>query len=281
MKTKKYFILAAAALSLAACSSDNDVTGGKPVAARVTASIDGIGTRAHAAVWEANDAIGISTTGYTNVQYTTTTDDGNFTAASNSILFQSSSDSWTFSAYYPYNAAGGTISTSTSDQSAQKSFDFLYASGATASYSNPTVSFTGTAAFQHKMARLDLQIQAGAGVTFGTTDAFALKGLKLNGSFDTATGTATATGDAGTEWWTVTPSSGTCSLILFPQEVGSLQFQATVGGDTYTCTLSSLTLSASNKYTYTIKVSKTGINVSGCTISDWGDGGSSSGTATM
>lgn len=280
MKTKKYFILAAAALSLAACSSDNDVTGGKPVAARVTASIDGIGTRAHDAVWDANDAIGISTTGYTNVQYTTT-GDGNFTAASNGILFQSSSDSWTFSAYYPYNAAGGTISTSTSDQSAQKSFDFLYASGATASYSNPTVSFTGAAAFQHKMARLDLQIQAGAGVSFGSSAAFALKGLKLNGTFNTADGTATATGEAGTDWWTVTPNSGTCSLILFPQTVNSLQFQATVGEDTYTCTLSSLTLSASNKYTYTITVSKTGINVSGCTISDWGDCGSSSGTATM
>ena len=64
MKTtikKKYLIFAAAALTLTACSNDDENLNGGPVAAQVTAGIGGVQTRASGTTWDSGDAIGIST----------------------------------------------------------------------------------------------------------------------------------------------------------------------------------------------------------------------------
>lgn len=89
MKGTKYLFLAATALSLAACSSDDENMGVNdgPVAAQITAGINDVLTRASGTTWEADDAIGVSTvsttattggTQYNNMKYVTT-GDGNFT----------------------------------------------------------------------------------------------------------------------------------------------------------------------------------------------------------
>ena len=88
MKTtikKKYLIFAAAALTLTACSNDDENLNGGPVAAQVTAGIGGVQTRASGTTWDSGDAIGISTIGstltsYANMKYTTS-GNGNFTHA--------------------------------------------------------------------------------------------------------------------------------------------------------------------------------------------------------
>ena len=106
MKGTKYLFLAATALSLAACSSDDEnmsVNDG-PVAAQITAGVSGPATRANNNVWEA-DAIGVRVTEtkygvtevtkdlYQNVEYTTasTGTEADFTST-DGILFQDASE---------------------------------------------------------------------------------------------------------------------------------------------------------------------------------------------
>lgn len=88
----------------------------------------------------------------------------------------------TFSAYYPYTETdkmeSGKIAGNTSDQSEQSTFDYLFASGATASKTSPQVSFKEDNSFSHCMSRLTLTFKAGLGVTdlTGVTE-YSLGGL--------------------------------------------------------------------------------------------------------
>ena len=146
MKTTKCLFLAAAALTLTACSNDDENLNGGPVAAQVTAGIGGVQTRASGTTWDSGDAIGISTIGstltlYANMKYTTS-GDGNFTHAADlggedsGMFFQDADETVTFCAYYPFHGNeytdAGTISdVTTDDQTMQSTFDFLFATGAT------------------------------------------------------------------------------------------------------------------------------------------------------
>lgn len=298
---KKILFLAATALALTACSDDEPgINGGEPVAARVTANIDVPQSRAYNQTWESGDAIGISTTStgktqYANMKYSTT-GDGNFThfgGDATGIFFQNT-DEVTFSAYYPFtgneNTAAGTIdNVTTENQANQKQFDFLFASGAKASRANSTLSFTGDAAFEHKMTRLILRLQTDATSGFEATEVtsgtYVVSGLKHSGTFDTSTGEAIATGDATSDWTISAQASDadnvrTYSMILYPHTGANLTLKATIGGVDYTCDITPA-LEAGKSYTYTITVKKTGLTVSNSFIKPWGDGIYSSGTATM
>lgn len=297
----KIFLFATAALALTACSNDGpDINGGEAVAARVTANINGPQTRAYNQTWESADAIGISTTStgktkYANMKYSTT-GDGNFTHVggdATGIFFQNI-DEVTFSAYYPFagneNTEAGTIAdVTTENQANQKQFDFLFASGAKASRSSSTLSFTGESAFSHRMTRLviNLVTDANSGFTAGdvTSGTYHISGLRHSGTFNTSTGEAIATGDATADW-TITAQASDAdnvrkySMILYPQTDSDLTLRATVDGVDYTCNITPA-LESGKSYTYTITVKKTGLDVGGCTISDWQDGGSFSGDATI
>ena len=306
MKTTKYMILAAAAMAFAACSNDDEVTGG-PVAAQITAGVGGVQqTRAAGTNWDADDDIGISTVGntltsYTNMHYYTAGGDGNFThvgGEASGIFFQDAMENVTFNAYYPFMGtegdAAGTISdVTTNDQTGQKDFDFMFAQNATASRSNPTVSFMSDAIFKHMMTRLVLKIKTDANNGFKAEDVikgtYSLKGLKHSGTFNTADGTAAATGEAGTDDWqiTATPSDDnnvrTYTLILYPQTLtAALTFKAVIDGQTYTNNNEIKPgLEAGTSYTYEITVKKTGLEVCDCTIKNWNSGGTINDTATM
>lgn len=299
---KYFYSLAVAALVLTACSSDEPAgnNGGEPVAADVTASIDGVMSRAHDTSWDNGDAIGISATSagktrYANMHYTTT-GDGSFSHAggkATGIFFQDSEEV-TFSAYCPFagteNTAAATISTvKTDNQAVQKSFDFLFASGAKASRSNPVLSFTGAAAFSHRMTRLVIKLVTDVNSGF-TADAvkggsYFISGLKHSGEFNTATGIASATGDAGADWQiNAAPAdadgSRTYSMILYPQTAGELTLKATIDGADYSCKLTPA-LAAGVSYSYTVTVKKSGIEVSASTINDWISGGNENVDAEM
>lgn len=302
MKTIKFLYVGMAALAFAACSNEEVINDG-PVAAQVSAGIEGVQTRAAGISWDSNDQIGISCNGgkttYTNVLYTNSDASIGSFASTAPIYFQDLEEV-TFSAYYPYSAEGGTISKTitAADQEAeaQKKIDYMFATGAKASKQSPNVKFTNEgstdARFKHCMSQLSFTFNQGADTDLKNMTDFTISGLKMEGTFDTTDGTATVTGTAGAADLKITETSSesdtyTRSLILFPQQVesGKFNLSLTLDGETYKTELSvpnsGTSLTAGNKYTYTITVNKTEIVVSQSSIEGWGDGGSGNGTAEM
>ena len=281
MKTR-HFALAALALALAACNNDNEILNNDgPVAARFIADI-APATRASGTAWAERDEIGISESrfGYTNVPYRW--ESGKFTPTGTIIFFQDD-DPTTFSAYYPYDADGGTL-TATTDATAQQNqpaMDFLYATGATASTHNPEVNFTDNTAaggkdcsFHHCMSQITLTFKAGSGVDFNTIKptSYTLSGLVLAGSFETTTGTAKTDENAQTADLTMELDGAlTSSVILFPQSTTSIELSVNYNSQPYTATLTvpEGALQAGNNYTYTVTVRNKDLSISSATISDW------------
>lgn len=283
MKTR-LFTFAALALALAACTNDNENLNDGPVAAVINAEIsDAVATRASGTAWAERDEIGISESrfGYANVLYRW--ENGKFTPAGTIIFFQDD-DPTTFSAYYPYDADGGTL-TATTDATAQQNqpaIDFLYATGATASTHNPEVNFTDDTAaggkdcsFHHCMSQITLTFKAGSGVDFNTIKptSYTLSGLVLEGSFDTADGTAEANDATAAQDLNMTLTNGalTSSVILFPQSTTSIELNVYYSSQPYTATLTvpDGALKAGNNYTYTVTVRNKDLSISSATISDW------------
>lgn len=314
-KFRNYSLLAGAMLTFAFTSCNNNeietIPYEGPVAAQVTAGIDGVVTRAADASWENGDAIGISCTSendvtkYDNMKYVTANGSGTFTHykdnsedPASGIFFQGTGDV-TFSAYYPFTGTEekkpgteGSITGSTGTQTNQKQFDYLYAGGVTTTYASPTISFNGNETkFKHKMTRLILVIETPASgglnaddVTKGT---YTISGIKHSGTFNITNGTAMATGDATSDWEINATAKDennkrTYSMILYPQSTPtpSLTFKASIDGKTYSATISPA-LAASTSYTYTITVKKSGLTVSSCTIEGWGTEQTGSGNAVV
>ena len=285
MINTRLFAFAALALSLAACTNDNEVMDNGPVAARINAEIsNAVATRASGTTWNENDRIGLTGIGtqYDNVPYIM--NGGTFKEDGEPIYFHTTEEV-VFRAYYPYDENGKTLK-ATTDGEAQKNqpaIDFLYATGATASTHNPTVNFTdGTKAggkdcsFHHCMSQITLTFVAGDGVSFSAIqpESYTLSGLVLTGSFDTTTGIAKT--DDGAQAANLDMPIGsqlTSSVILFPQTVTALPLYVKYNGERYKATLNipEGALKAGNNYTYTVKVRNKGLEVSEATIAKWND----------
>ena len=290
MKTR-FFALAVLALALAACNNDNEILNNDgPVAARFIADI-APATRASGTTWDNGDRIGVTDIGndtrYGNVPFILK--NGKF-EAEEKVIYIEDVKTHTFRAYYPYNAAGGTLAATTdaTAQQNQPAIDFLFASGATGDKNSPVVSFTDKTkdggadnSFHHRMSRITLTIEAGDGVNFSVIkpERYTLDGLKLTGTFNTADGIATADDGAQTGELTMELADGnlTSSVILFPQAAASLPLNVNYRSQNYRATLTvpEGALKAGNNYTYTVKVRNRGIEVSQATIAAWNeiDGG--------
>ncbi len=293
-----------AAMLAAGCSEENnEPVGNASNAAIVTASIgkaDNVtSTRASNTVWDADDCIGISTssakgkTNYINIQYKT--DGSVFKPVSgaagedNTIYFQDTSPT-EFTAYYPYEGVNGTkpgsngVITRTltvADQSTANlpAIDYLWARQ-TAQSSNPKVDFQ----FSHRMSRIILNFKAGAGTVLPTDGlTYTLTGLATEGTFNTLTGEAQATGTASTleKLPTITTAGQpTGTAILWPQAANSVRLQLTLNGTTFGAALTfpsgtaGEALAPSTSYTFNVNVERTGIEISKADIEDWTDGGS-------
>ena len=320
MKITNYFMLAALALSAAACSSD-EVNGldNSPVEAKITAGLAGAQGRASNTYWASSDDIGVMVTNstkpgstmpelYKNVRYTNSSgssvQEAIFTTTTgNGIFFEDAEETVTFAAYYPYQSsdpnalpgAEGVISVNTKTSSSNQ-VDFLYASGVTASKSSPTVAFSGENAFQHKMAKLVLVVKVSTADGFQSGDISSvnyvtLGGLKHKGTFNVTDGTTAVTTEIAENCSLYLASekgeSKTCSQILLPQEVTTpLPLSFTIRGQKYTASLSisGNKLESGKIYTCTV-TAKAKANemttIQTSTISDWTEGGSTSSEATM
>ena len=289
----KFFALAALALSLAACTNDNEVMDNSPVAARINAEISNtVTTRASGTTWEDKDKIGVSTiagtgTYYNNICYER---NGNsFTATGENIYFQTP-ESVTFRAYYPFTGTPGEsagvltgVSTGSESQTAENRplIDFLYATGATADTHHPTIDFTDNTkdngrdcSFHHCMSQITLTFEAGSGVSFTAVKPvnYTLSGLTLTGSFDTETGIAEA--DENAQAADLTMGLGgalTSSVILFPQTITSIGLTVNFNDNDYNATLAvpDGALKAGNNYTWTVTVRNKDLSVGSAVISDW------------
>ena len=303
---KEYWLAAVLLVGMTACSNDEtgNATTGDADAALFTGSIEAPHTRAFDQTWEDGNQIGISgTTGgktYTNICYNYAgTGDETFTAAAEKIYYQDE-QGVTFAAYYPWAeslTASTTISVGTWKQANQKTFDFLYAQAN--GQKDVKVNFN----FKHRMSKLVLTVKAGADMIYDDVkNAVCYLGNFLyEGTFDRATGIATATGNPSVMWAFAnnttqgeetfnTPtisekeSEGFVSytLILFPQTFPSsaenLSFYAETGGNTYSAEIDlskvpgnndANELKAGTQYNITINLNKTGLTVGESTISVW------------
>lgn len=183
----------------------------------------------------------------------------------------------------------------------QEKIDFLFAEGATATRTNYTVTFADNTAsggadhsFHHKMAQLNVVFQTSETDGFGPDDifggAFNLGGLIHEGTFNVTDGTTETTGSEVADWdisgckYTDASTTRTYSLILLPQDLTSkaLNVKVGIGGQTYSNNNTiNPNLQAGYTYTYTITVKKSGLVVSGCTITNWNTGSTGSGDAEM
>ncbi len=281
----RHLALAALALALAACNNDNEILNNDdPVAARFIADI-APATRASGTTWTGGDRIGVTDIGtrYDNVPYILK--NGTF-EAEEKVIYIEDVKTHTFRAYYPYNAAGGTLAATTdaTAQQNQPAIDFLFASGATGDKNNPVVSFTDKTAkggadnsFHHRMSQITLTFEASDGVDFSVIkpERYTLDGLILTGTFNTADGIATADDGTQTGELTMELADGnlTSSVILFPQTTASLPLTVNYRSQNYHAilTVPEGALQAGNNYTYTVKVRNKELEVSEATISPWHD----------
>lgn len=66
--------------------------------------------------WDNGDCIGVTGAGYTNIPYVL---NNNRFEPQSAVIYFNDADTKTFNAYYPYNAAGGTLA-ATTDATAQR-----------------------------------------------------------------------------------------------------------------------------------------------------------------
>ena len=107
----RLFAFAALALSLAACTNDNEAMDNSPVAARINAEIsDAVATRASGTQWTTYDQIGVSTVAGTGTYYNNVCYEWNgssFTTPSENAIYFQTPESVTFRAYYPFTGTPG------------------------------------------------------------------------------------------------------------------------------------------------------------------------------
>ena len=297
MTKTRFFAFAALALSLTACTKDNENLNDGPVAAKFTADIHkAVSTRVNSegTGFTDGDRIGITGAGFTNVPYMK--ESGQF-VPDGTVIYFNDTETKTFNAYYPYQADGGTVTVSTSADKQGPGIDFLFASGAKGSTRSPTVSFTDKTAeggpdnsFHHCMSLIKFTFKAGDDINFSGTEpaGYMLDGLKHEGTFDTATGTTAVTAAAESPITMQLGGATTSQVIILPQGVTtSLDLKVSFNGLDYTTTLPNPSkpeanqFSAGYAYTYNITLNNKGITVEEPEITPWEPGNSNDVSITL
>lgn len=144
----------------------------------------------------------------------------------------------------------------------QKS-DFIAAENRKVEFNDPTLEFN------HRTARVAIELKPGTGFTSVAGATVSLVSLSADNGNPTAIKTYNASGN-------------TYEALTAPQTVpaGNRFVKVELGGGTfYFRPQNNVVLAAGNRYTYTVKVNATGLTLEGCTIGSWTDGGGESGEA--
>ena len=144
----------------------------------------------------------------------------------------------------------------------QKS-DFIAAENRKVEFINPTLEFN------HRTARVAIELKPGTGFTSVAGATVSLVSLSADNGNPTAIKTYNASGN-------------TYEALTAPQTVaaGKPFVKVELGGGTfYFRPQNNVVLEAGNRYSYTVKVNATGLTLEGCAIGSWVDGGGESGEA--
>ncbi|MDE5976596.1 MAG: fimbrillin family protein, partial [Muribaculaceae bacterium] len=282
---KKFLLLVAAAVTLAACTNEDniiDIDNEEPVKAHISASIQNSSiTRVADQSWASGDKIGVTMVGrYNNLAYTyTEAENGKFEGAD--MYFRNKRDAETLTAYYPHSGTEGTppeiIEANTSGDfqtpAEQTKYDFLFAKKENVSGSAPNVTLD----FSHKMSKITFTFKKGNdGTDVSKITSCRITGLVLQGTFNPVTGDCAATTGIPTSpldlSLSVQEGVALPPLILFPQNVEKVTLKITDSEEQeYSCELKFADdrLESGNNYVYTIVVKKTALNVEQFTIANW------------
>ena len=282
-----YLIPAAAVLLLAAtaCTQDEqaDVTrlpeGEYPLIINAT-GLQAVATPASTRAtvdgnWDGVTSVALSVGGMVKEYSVTTTDTEKKTATlsrENDPFWWTSREDITVSAWWPCKDDGDNLLTTMpsvvvkQDQSTQKAFaasDFIAAIDQTVQFDNPTLEFS------HRTARITVNLREGAGINDLTGVKVYVTGLSTDGGNPSSIST-------------YAPGNDTYEALAAPQTVaaGEPFIQVDLNGGTfYFRPKNEVVLEANSRYTYTVNVTAKGLELAGCTIGDWADGGSETGNA--
>ena len=175
----------------------------------------------------------------------------------------------TVSAWWPFDNADITQMPAVKvaeDQSKLADFqksDFIAAENRKVEFNNPTLEFN------HRTARVAIELKPGTGFTSVAGATVSLVSLSADNGNPTAIKTYNASGN-------------TYEALTAPQTVaaGKPFVKVELGDGTfYFRPQNNVVLEAGSRYKYTVKVNATGLTLEGCTIGSWADGGGESGEA--
>ena len=172
----------------------------------------------------------------------------------------------TVSAWWPYGTTMPDVVVK-ADQSTKEGFegsDFISAEAQAVQFDHPMLEFS------HRTARITVLLKPGDGIT------------SVAGADVSVTGLGTDNGNPATIR-TYEAGSDTYEALAAPQTVKANTpfIQVDLGGGTYYFRpQSDVVLEAGCRYTYTVSVTAKGLELAGCTIGGWTDGGGESGNAT-
>ena len=273
-------ILSAATVLLfaaTACTQD-DLGGGTlpegeyPLVIRAT-GLQAVATPASRATvdgdWQGVQTVALSVGGTVKEYDVTASDaDGYKTATLSSDtdpFWWTSREDITVSAWWPYGTTMPDVVVK-ADQSTKEGFegsDFISAEAQTVQFDHPTLEFS------HRTARITVLLKPGDGIP------------SVTGADVSVTGLGTDNGNPATIR-TYAPGTDTYEALAAPQTVmaNTPFIQVDLGRGTYYFRpKNDVVLEAGSRYTYTVNVTAKGLELAGCTIGGWTDGGGESGTA--
>lgn len=274
-------ILSAAAVLLfaaTACTQD-DLGGGTlpegeyPLVIRAT-GLQAVATPASTRAtvdgdWQGVQTVALSVGGTVKEYDVTASDaDGYKTATLSSDtdpFWWTSREDITVSAWWPYGTTMPDVVVK-EDQSTKEGFegsDFISAEAQTVQFDHPTLEFS------HRTARITVLLKPGDGIP------------SVTGADVYVTGLGTDNSNPATIR-TYAPGSDTYEALTAPQTVkeNTPFIQVDLGRGTYYFRPhSDVVLAAGSRYTYTVNVTAKGLELAGCTIGDWADGGGETGNA--
>lgn len=278
MKTKKLLFAAAALTVLTACSSDDSPIDNVEQRVPVTlaySTIDATETRAAQNLNEGTFAsdesvkVRISNTGASEwTDYTFTTGSaGTMTAPTPVPYYPAGSQNIDIAAYYPATAGSTfTVATDQTSDASYKASDLMFASVTNQAKQAEAVNL----AFTHKMAKLNVNITAGSGVS--SINSLSVLNVKPSVSFDQATGAVgSASGDA-----TSIAMSNNGAVVIPAQTIDGGLLSIVTDKGTAIYTVASKEFTAGQQYTLNITVNLRAIGNTNA-ITGW----TSEGTVTV